>query len=115
MPRLNARFALMVSLAGVMAGPLAHAQQPKAQPTNEAQPQDATVEDECVAAFDSAQTLRKKLELRAAKTQLELCARAACPSIIASDCGRWLTEVQTELPSIIIAVKDEHGKDTSTR
>lgn len=74
----------------------------------------ALAQDEaaCVAAFDSAQTLRTNLELKRARAQLEICAQEACPGPITKDCRTWLTEVRAEIPSILILAKDGEGADT---
>jgi hypothetical protein len=33
---------------------------------------------------------------------------------VKQDCGPWLSEVNEELPSVVVAAKDEHGADTAT-
>src|SRR5204863_1856230 len=39
-------------------------------------------------------------------------AQNACPAFVQSDCAQWLTEVQRELPTIVVVAKDKSGEDT---
>jgi hypothetical protein len=68
---------------------------------------------DCVAAYSNAQDLRQATKLGAAKQQLEVCAHAVCPSFISRDCTAWLAEVVTTMPTIVLAAKDESGRDVT--
>lgn len=65
----------------------------------------------CSEAYESGQRLRKKGALLAASRELALCTRDGCPAALASDCLRWLGEIEAALPSIVIAVVDPEGRD----
>lgn len=65
----------------------------------------------CTEAYESGQRLRKKGALRAASRELVICTRGGCPAGLASDCLRWLDEVEAAIPSIVIAVVDRQGRD----
>ncbi len=67
----------------------------------------------CVASYERAQVMRRDHRLGRARDELRSCARAACPSLVRSDCITWLDQVQTAFPSLAIrAVKD--GSDVAT-
>ena len=68
-------------------------------------PASAQNKAECVAAAQDAQDLREKNELQAAREKLLICAREACPKIVRVDCAKWLDEVQTSMPSIVVRAK----------
>jgi hypothetical protein len=67
---------------------------------------------ECAAAYEKSQESRATGKLRDAREALVICAQEACPNFVQTDCAQWLTEVQRELPTIVISVKDKHGDDT---
>jgi hypothetical protein len=71
---------------------------------------DAT-KDACFDAYEQAQQLRKKGQLRAAQTQLLRCAAKACPAFVANDCTQWSRDVEASLPSAIFVAKDPQGSD----
>lgn len=62
--------------------------------------------ERCVEAHHDAQTARRDHHLAIAKTELATCAQAGCPRLIASDCQRWLSEVDAQLPSVIVSAND---------
>jgi hypothetical protein len=55
---------------------------------------------------------RYKLEhdLLGGREQLLVCART-CPDALRASCGRWLQEIEGELPSIVVTPKDRTGRD----
>lgn len=65
----------------------------------------------CVASFEAAQTERQEGKLIAARGNLEACSAKTCPGPIVEKCLSWLEEVDKELPSVVIAVKDASGAD----
>jgi len=65
----------------------------------------------CIAASTSGQLLRKQGKLLASRDELIACARDACPAIVRSHCARWLSEVEAELPSIVVRAEDAQGND----
>ncbi len=64
----------------------------------------------CLAAHTTSQALRLDGKLVEAKKALLVCAQDKCPSIARVDCTRWLGEVEESLPTIVVAVKDVHGR-----
>jgi hypothetical protein len=65
----------------------------------------------CIDASEQAQLLRMHGKLRGAKEQLLVCARDVCPELVAHDCGQWLQEVATSMPTVVIGALDALGKD----
>lgn len=66
----------------------------------------------CVAAYEANQKLRNEGKLTAARAELLVCTQQACPDFVRPDCIRWLSEVDAQMPSIVIAAKDPRGLDT---
>jgi hypothetical protein len=71
----------------------------------------AAGEDACIAASEKAQRLKNDGKLSEARDQLALCSADNCPSIVRTDCNKWMGEVLAALPSVVLAAKDAAGKD----
>jgi hypothetical protein len=65
----------------------------------------------CVDASTDAQTLRKADKLIEARDKLRFCASSACPEVVRSRCTRWLSDLDAEIPSVIVRAKDAAGSD----
>jgi hypothetical protein len=65
----------------------------------------------CSAAYDKAQVLRRARQLRAAREQLLVCSQSKCPAAVTADCGPWLREVESAMPSIVVVARDAAGND----
>jgi hypothetical protein len=70
--------------------------------------------DACIGAHERGQSLRNEGHLRAARAELLVCARDGCPQLITADCRPWLNAVNEDLPSVVLAVRDENGVETSS-
>jgi hypothetical protein len=68
-------------------------------------------QQECVAAYEQAQLLRSRSQLRAAKEQLLVCTQNTCPKIITRDCTQWLSEIEADTATIVLSARDEHGRE----
>ena len=66
----------------------------------------------CVQAYEQAQEQRQSGQLLEARGQLEVCARAACPKFIRSDCLTWDDELRAEIPTVVFAARSS-GRDLS--
>jgi hypothetical protein len=71
----------------------------------------ADTKQECLAAYDKAQTLIQSNKLVAAREQLLVCGKAACPSFVSDDCGKWLSDVDTRTPTVVIDARSPDGQD----
>lgn len=72
---------------------------------------DAPSKAQCLRAYEQAQRLRKAAKLRETRQQLIVCSHEVCPAELRSDCGRWLTEAETDTPSIVFGAKGPDGRD----
>jgi hypothetical protein len=71
--------------------------------------------DACFAAHARGQSSRIEGELLEAREALEVCSNAACPSVVRSECGAWLSEVRAEIPSVRFAARRGHEPLTEVR
>jgi hypothetical protein len=67
--------------------------------------------EQCVQAYEDAQTLRAERKLIEAHARLITCTNATCPSVISQDCWRWLGEVESATPALTIGAEMEGGGD----
>jgi hypothetical protein len=63
----------------------------------------------CLDAAAKGQRLRRTHKLVEAREQLRVCAAAACPTVVQSDCAGWLATVEKALPSVVVTAKDDAG------
>jgi hypothetical protein len=73
----------------------------------------ADVKTECINASEEAQRLRDDGTLLAARESLLFCVRDECPQPVREACHQWLVEVDREVPTVVFAVRDRHGRDTT--
>jgi hypothetical protein len=66
---------------------------------------------ECIAANDAAQDLRRAGKLHEARDKLALCVATSCPGPVREDCGQRLTEVDSVMPTVVFEAKDGAGND----
>jgi hypothetical protein len=66
----------------------------------------------CQSGYEQAQERRSSGRLKEARTELERCVEAACPEFVREDCARWLSVVESALPSIVLSATRD-GKDLS--
>jgi hypothetical protein len=67
--------------------------------------------DRCLASHAEAQRSRREGKLRAARAELLVCARALCPRVVRTECGRWVAEVEELLPGVVISARTPAGED----
>jgi hypothetical protein len=65
--------------------------------------------EQCAAAAEDAQKLRDEGKYRRAREPMLVCARDVCPGPIKSDCGKWLTDVDRDAPTVVFGAKDSKG------
>jgi len=65
--------------------------------------------DQCFDAYEQAQRLRKAYKLRAAHDQLVTCGAESCPVFVRQDCAKWLSEVETSIPTIVVLARRGDG------
>jgi hypothetical protein len=67
--------------------------------------------EQCAASAEQAQQLRDDGKYRRAREQMLVCARDVCPGPIKSDCGKWLTELDRDAPTVVFGARDSKGSD----
>ncbi len=67
--------------------------------------------DACIQAAEKSQTERHAGHLGAAHDLLVSCSADACPTVIRRDCARWLAEVETATPTVVLRATDAAGED----
>ncbi len=65
----------------------------------------------CIAASEQGLALRKQGKLHDAMKQLAACAEPSCPDEVKAECAKRIGDVQTSMPSLILAAKDGTGND----
>lgn len=69
----------------------------------------AVTKEECIAASESGQDLRRTGKLRDARTEFAVCADPSCPGPIREDCAQRLDEIAKAMPSVVFEVTDSDG------
>lgn len=64
-----------------------------------------SVKRECAQSATQGQRLRDDGKPLAARAQFLACARAACPVVIRSHCGRWLEEAGAAVPTVVVRAR----------
>jgi hypothetical protein len=67
--------------------------------------------EQCASSAEDAQKLRDEGKYRRAREQMLVCARDVCPGPIKSDCGKWLTELDRDAPTVVFGARDSKGAD----
>jgi hypothetical protein len=65
----------------------------------------------CAAAYEQSQRLRQDGKLVEAREQAVRCAQAACPALLTADCSHWVDELDQALPTVVLDVRDEAGRE----
>lgn len=65
--------------------------------------------EQCANAAEQAQQFRDEGKYRRAREQMLSCARDACPGPIKSDCGKWLSELDRDAPTVVFGARDAKG------
>lgn len=63
----------------------------------------------CSVAYARGQEERLAGRLYNARGAFQQCSSNACSRELVRDCGRWLKEVEADLPTVRVSVHDEHG------
>jgi hypothetical protein len=67
----------------------------------------------CSEAYEKTQSLRQDGKLGAAHEQALVCVRDVCAEFMRTDCTRWLDEIETISPSVVLRVRDAAGRDVT--
>ena len=72
-----------------------------------------SIKVQCKQAAERAQMYRNEGKLLSAREELHQCVRPACPAVVRTYCTRWFEEVEADLPSVVLKVRDSKGNDLS--
>ena len=56
----------------------------------------------CATAYEKGQESRSDGRLREAREEFQFCLQSNCSEFVRTDCGRWLGEVESSLPSLVL-------------
>jgi len=65
----------------------------------------------CIQASDQGQSARDAGDLLRAREFFAQCTEPKCPAMIRRDCTSWLEQVEVQLPSIVLGIRDAEGRD----
>ncbi len=71
----------------------------------------ADTADQCIAAAEQSQPLRRDGKLLAGRRLLIACSRPECPSVVRTDCTKWLADLDALVPSVVVRAVDSMGAD----
>ncbi len=67
----------------------------------------------CRTAYEQGQRLRRAKKLLSARDEFVVCSRAPCPAVFQPECLRWLGEVQSEVPTVVVDVRRGTGVEAT--
>jgi hypothetical protein len=68
-------------------------------------PAHADAKADCAAAYEASQEQKTSGKLREARKSLVTCSQAACPPFIKKDCSKWLSDVESSIPTVVFSAK----------
>jgi len=68
---------------------------------------------ECLAAYERSVSLRAAHALRDARTQLLACAAPTCPADVRNECALRVSEVNSQIPTLVFEAQDHARSDLS--
>lgn len=78
-----------------------------------AAPTSAPSKAACIEAYKSSQELSRSGALTKARSAALVCARAPCPAVLQKDCADWVADIQQRVPTVIVVLHDEGGRDVA--
>jgi len=65
----------------------------------------------CADASEKGQLLKIKGKLRAARDEFLTCVKDACPPLVRKDCGQFLVDLESAMPTVVLGARDPNGGD----
>ncbi|HTQ47166.1 MAG TPA: hypothetical protein VMI75_30635 [Polyangiaceae bacterium] len=72
---------------------------------------DADDKQQCLRTAEQGQQLRDDGKYARAREAFAACSRSVCPTMVQSDCVKWLRDLEAQSPSVVIMAKDDNGND----
>jgi hypothetical protein len=91
---------------GATASPALAQDRPSGLPT-----MSAPTREECIAASEESQALRKDSKLLDARKQAMICIAASCPQMVRDDCTQRILELDNVTPTLVFDAEGEDGAD----
>lgn len=76
----------------------------------DAPPSTVDAKSVCLESFGRAQRMRREAMLLEARQELLACAQDGCFDAVRVKCMQWLEEVDSDIPTLVIAIKDKSGE-----
>jgi hypothetical protein len=67
---------------------------------------------QCAEAYERTQVLRLERKLIGARDAALRCAQEACPASAKVDCSKWLVEIESSMPTVVVEARDSQGQET---
>jgi hypothetical protein len=67
----------------------------------------------CANAYEQAQRTRNEGLYRSSREHMLVCADEACPKVLRDECAKWLGELDTVIPTVLVVAKDGKGDEVS--
>jgi hypothetical protein len=67
--------------------------------------------DVCADLSEKGQLLKIKGKLREARDTFLECVKDKCPPLVRKDCGQFLVDLETAMPTIVVAAREPSGAD----
>lgn len=71
----------------------------------------STSADVCADTAEKGQLLKIKGRLREARMTFLECVKDDCPPLVRKDCGQFLVDLESAMPTVVIAARDPSGTD----
>ncbi len=68
---------------------------------------------DCIAAASAGQEVRDQGQLVEARAHFQKCAQSECPAPIPTFCREWLSDVGRKIPTLVVRVVDDTGRDVT--
>jgi hypothetical protein len=67
--------------------------------------------DVCADTAEKGQLLKIKGKLREARLTFLECVKDDCPPLVRKDCGQFLVDLESAMPTVVVAARDPGGND----
>src|SRR6185369_13251536 len=64
----------------------------------------------CIGAYEHGQELQQQAKLLRAREVLADCAQSKCGAFLHRECAARYNQIETDIPSVILLAKGEHGE-----
>ncbi len=66
---------------------------------------------ECASSYEQAQILRREGRLCEARSAMVICSSSKCPGIVRKDCALWLSQIEGDIPTVVVVARGVEGTD----